>query len=556
MVTRRGRRARLQKMNTGGTMDEHEMTRGLGRRSFLLGAGATTAAAAATLVGCSSSDGDDAKVSTTTTVAVVSPTPKVQPKLAANPFTLGVASGDPDHESVVLWTRLAPEPLADDGLGGMPDGPAEVVWEVSDTPAFTSLRAAGVVRTETAHAHSAHVVVKGLTPGATVHYRFRYADWTSTVGATSTLPVGSPDSYRLAIANCQMYESGYYAAYRHMVDDEPDLVVHLGDYIYEYPFKLFAGRSVQPERYLSTEADFRIRYACYKLDEDLQAAHAAFPFIATWDDHEVANNYMGDVVPGADVDASKQRKAAAYQAWWEHQPTRKAAPTGSSMDVYQAVDAGDLFRLHLLDERQYADLPPCRDDTSNPLTLDYGDCAERTEEDRSRLGAGQEDWLATSLAKGGVTWNLLGNPVVLAGVDGGKDEAAFYLDTWDGYPDARRRLIAQLAGVDNPVVLTGDYHAGMTLEVRAEPFDQSSKLVAAEFMSPPISSVLFSDDVSARTPQLLEQINAHGYLTVDVTPAKVTVAFRCLADVQQQDSAISTKATWTVAAGDPTPTKV
>ena len=320
--------------------------------------------------------------------------------------------------------------------------------------------------TTAAHAHSAHVDATDLAPGTEYRYRFRYADWTSPVGRTRTLPDGSPDRFGIGVVNCQMYEAGHYAAYRHLLDEDIDLVLHLGDYVYEYPFNILPDRPVLPDRYLETVEDFRLRYAVYKADADLQAAHQRFPFVVTWDDHEVANNYMGDLL-SATVDADrakgKARKAAAYQAWWEHLPTRTPAPDSSELTIYQAVTAGDLFRLHVLDQRQYSDLPPCRD--SSQAATDYGDCDARTAEDRTRLGDEQEGWLERSLAEGGVTWNLLGNPVVLAGVDGGTDESAYYLDTWDGFPQARTRLIEQLAEVDNPVVLTGDYHAGMVLDV-------------------------------------------------------------------------------------------
>ncbi|MCB0978805.1 MAG: alkaline phosphatase D family protein, partial [Acidimicrobiales bacterium] len=354
--------------------------------------------------------------------------------------------------------------------------------------------------------------------------------------------------------NCQMYESGYYAAYRHLLDEDVDLVVHLGDYLYEYPFTIIPERKVAPDHFLETLADYRVRYGAYKSDKDLQAAHHRYPFVCTWDDHEVANNYMGNFLPSDDPKAEEPkgiaRKTAAYKAWWENLPTRLPAPTGSRLDVFQAVTVGDLFRLHILDERQYSDLPPCRD-TPTTATDDFGDCDARLGEDRDRLGKDQESWLTKSLEKGGVTWNLLGNPVVLAGVDGGTDRDQYYLDTWDGFPQARKRLIQHLAKVDNPVVLTGDYHAGMVLDVRSEPFDQSSELVATEFMAPPISSVLFAADVSARTPQLRQQINAHGYLAVKVTPKTVTATFRCLDDVAKPDATISTKATWAVDAGKP-----
>jgi alkaline phosphatase D len=173
-------------------------------------------------------------------------------------------------------------------------------------------------------------------------------------------------------------------------------------------------------------------------------------------------------------------------------------------------------------------------------------------EDRTRLGKDQEAWLQGALADSAATWNLLGNPVVLAGVDaGGPDASAFYLDTWDGFPAARLRLIEQLAALDNPVVLTGDYHAGMVLDVHQRPFEEGSPVVAPEFMAPPISSPLFAADVSARTPHLRQQLNDHGYLTVEVTPELVTTRVRVLDDVARPDSGIQTAATWQVAPGDP-----
>jgi alkaline phosphatase D len=269
----------------------------------------------------------------------------------------------------------------------------------------------------------------------------------------------------------------------------------------------------------------------------------------TWDDHEVANNYAGDVlVEDPSPAAALERRAAAYRAWWEHLPVRVGPPDGPDLAVHQALTIGDLARLHMLDERQYSDTPPCRDAGA---AGDYGDCPARTTEDRSILGADQESWLGESLQTGGVAWNLIGNPVVLAGIDGGTDAPAFYLDSWDGFPAAQRRVIEQLAGAENPVVLTGDYHAGMVLDVNAEPFDVASALVAPEFMAPPISSILFPDDVSARTPQLRQQLNNHGYLLVDVEPERLVARFRVLDDVQQADSPIQTAATWQVTAGSP-----
>lgn len=525
------------------------------RRRFLIGA--VAAGATIPLLGACSGDDDpaDSAAETTTTMAVTAPEPVRVVDLDGDPFTLGVASGDPDAESVVIWTRLAIDPVAEAGDGAMPDEDVDVVWEVSDDESFTTLRAAGLFTAEAENAHAVHVVVEGLEPGRPFWYRFRCGDRTSPIGRSAAMPAGTPDTFRLAVANCQMYESGHWAAYRHMAAEDLDLIVHLGDYIYEFPFEMLEGRSPLPNRFLSTLADYRVRYGCYKREPELQAAHARAPFAVTWDDHEVANNYAGDVLAsGADTDRGRELKTVAYRAWWEHTPTRLPRPEGSRYDIHRSLEAGDLFRLHLLDQRQHSDVPPCRTGSAAQAMLDQGACDERFE-DRQKLGAEQEAWLEEGLARGGVRWNLLGNPMVLAGVDVGRDEESFYLDTWDGFVPARRRLIDMLAASDNPVVLTGDYHAGMTLEVREEPFEESA-VVAPEFMAPPISSGLFSAPAEQRTPHLLEQIDAHGYLSVEITADELTVRFRCLDDVTDRDSGIDTRSTWVVDAGDPNPRAV
>ena len=517
----------------------------ISRRQLLIGSAAVLAVG---LAGCGSDD--DGGSGGATTSQPSSTTTRRPPALSGDPFTLGVASGDPLPDGVVLWTRLAPEPLAADGLGGMPAEEVDVRWEVATDDAFADVVRDGVAVAAPAHGHAVHVDVSGLAPGSDYHYRFTVGDHVSPVARTRTLPAGSPEAFGLAVVNCQWFETGTYAAYRHLLEEDVDLVLHLGDYIYEYPGAGEGERSTLPANQLQSLADYRLRYASYRLDEDLRNAHHRFPFVLTWDDHEVANNYMGDTLlpDGAAGDTAQQRKAAAYQAWWEHLPVRVAAPEGGELTIYQAMDVGDLARIHVLDQRQYSDPPPCRDVAEG----DFGDCPERTEGDRARLGDEQEAWLEGSLADSPATWNLLGNPVVLAGVDGGSDAdgSRYYLDTWDGFPSARHRLIEQLAAVRNPVVLTGDYHAGMVLDVHERPFEDSA-LVAPEFMAPPISSPLFPADVSGRTPQLRQQINGHGYLAVTVTPDVLEVAFRVLADVTDPASAIATAATWSVTAGSP-----
>jgi alkaline phosphatase D len=503
--------------------------------------------------GCSDGGDDDdgSSGSTTATTGGSTDTTRPAPELSSDPFTLGVASGDPLPAAVVLWTRLAPEPVALDGLGGMPAEPVDVAWEVATDDAFATIVASGIATAEPDHAHAVHVDVTGLDPGTDYHYRFRVGDFTSPAGRTRTLPDGSPDRFAVAVANCQWFESGTYAAYRHMLDEDLDLVLHLGDYIYEFPGDPNgSGRTTYPDHILADVTDYRLRYASYKLDADLRAAHERFPFALTWDDHEVANNYAGDTLPSGAAPADVQAlKAAAYQAWWEHMPTRLAPPDGPSLTLRRDLTVGDLARIYLLDERQDAEVPPCRADGAD----DVGDCDERTAGPRTYLGTEQETWFDETSSAGGVVWNVVGNPVCLGGIDAGDGTSgpAYFLDSWDGYPDAQRRFIAQLAAIDNPVVLTGDYHQGMVIDVRAQPFDQASALVATEFMAPPISSFLFGTDVRGRTPQVRQQLNNHGYLTVDIERERLTARFRVLEDVSQADTPVSTAATWEVVPGDP-----
>jgi alkaline phosphatase D len=520
------------------------------RRRFIAGAAATVAGVAA---GCSDDGGGGASSTTgpSTTGGSATSTTLHTVQLAGDPFGLGVASGDPLIDAVVLWTRLAPDPVALDGLGAMPAEPVDVIWEVAADDRFTSLVSSGVFTAEAEHAHSVHVDVTGLDPATDYHYRFRVGEFTSPTGRTRTLPDGSPSRFGLAVANCQWFEAGFYAAYRHMAEEDIDLVLHLGDYIYEFAGNPGGtGRTTLPDHALASLTDYRLRYSSYRLDADLQAAHARFPFALTWDDHEVANNYAGDTVPGgSSPEAVRELKAAAYKAWWEHLPVRIEPPEGADVVVRHDITVGDLARIYLLDERQDSDTPPCRDTAGG----DFGDCADRTGVDRSLLGSEQEAWFAETSSAGGVAWNVIGNPCCLAGIDGGDASAgsAYYLDSWDGFPSAQARFIGQLAGIDNPVVLTGDYHQGMVLEVRERPFDQASALVATEFMAPPISSVLFGADISARTPQLRQQFNNHGYLTVDIEPERLTARFRILANVGDAASPIATGATWQVNPGDP-----
>lgn len=518
----------------------------LSRRAFLTLSAGTVGGLV--LGACSSSDdsasrADTGPSSTTSTTRVARPAPA----LPGDPFTLGVASGDPLADGVVLWTRLAPRPKEPVRFG-MPDQTVDVTWEVASDQGFADIVATGVAEARADAGHSVHVEVDDLDPATDYWYRFRLGERTSPVGRTRTLAADGdvPDHLRVGVVTCQDFGTGYYAAYRHLVDEDLDVVVHLGDYVYEHGLNMV--RPVLPEGTVTDLDQYRLRYATYKADPDLRAAHAAVPFLCMWDDHEVTNNYAGDTDPeGSPAAAVRARRAAAYRAWWENLPVRGRPPTGADVTVYRSITAGGLARITLLDERQYADEPPCRDTSIS----DTGDCADRTGSDREYLGTEQQAWFADTVSKGDVVWDLVGNPTVLSGVNAGSaDEPAYYLETWDGYPDARQRFLDSLGkATGQPLILTGDYHAGMVADLHAEPGDTSTDVLTTELMTPAISSVPFALPREPN-PHIRYATESRGYLTLDVEPTQVTATFRLVDDVADPESGVTTGSTWRIAKGE------
>jgi alkaline phosphatase D len=366
-------------------------------------------------------------------------------------------------------------------------------------------------------------------------------------------PGRSPSRLRFAFASCQAFTDGYYAAHRHLAADEPDLVLWLGDYIYEGgPGGADAVRHHDgPE--VTTLAGYRDRYALYRTDADLQAAHAAAPWVVTWDDHEVDNNYAGDrAEDGTPPEQFLARRAAAYRAWWEHQPVRLPPPDGPHYRIHRVVDAGRLLRVVVIDGRQYRTDQPC----GRPFDLGPT-CPAAADPAATMLGAEQEAWLARRLRESPATWNVLANQTVLtpAAIPVGGDVFA-NLDQWDGYPAARRRLLAALARCRNPVVVTGDIHASAVGDLRADPDDPASPIVATELVGTSISSdfpaafaALFEAAAAANPNVRWANARQRGYVRCDLSAGALRADYRLVADGRDRRSPVATAASFVVAAG-------
>ena len=496
------------------------------------------------------------------TMAAAAPYARVlaQPRFPGNPFTLGVASGYPRADGVTLWTRLAPEPLSG---GGMPGVSVEVSWEIAADENFRDVAGRGVAVASPDWAHSVHVDVSGLQSERHYWYRVRAGDVSSAVGRTRTAPEPGAANARLrfAFASCQQYEHGYYVAYRHMAREDLDLVVHLGDYIYEGSW----GRNLvrahdAPEAY--TLHEYRNRYALYKSDEDLKRAHAAFPWIVTWDDHEVDNDYANDRSQDLDPRAQfLQRRAAAYQAYYEHMPLPAwARPRGSSMRLHRSVGFGQLAQFFVLDTRQYKSHQVCaRYQRGGSTVVREEDCAERLAPEQSMLGRAQEQWLDESIGGSHARWNVIAQTTLMAQAERRPGPGAdYWTDGWDGYPRARERLLASIAKqrVSNPLVISGDVHMSAITDLKLDFNVPDSPLVATEFVCPSISS----HGPSLKHVELLLQENPHirfangarrGYTTLELTPTRCVARIRTVASAAEQDSPIRNLAVYAVEDGRP-----
>ena len=506
----------------------------LTRRQFVAGAAATALAAPAVL--------------------------RAQTIWRTYPFSLGVAAGEPAPDGFVLWTRLAPEPL--EPQSGMAMAPMAVSYEVASDSGFNTIVRRGEALARPELGHSVHVELTGLEADRPYWYRFEAGGERSIHGRARTLPAAgaAPQALKFGVAGCQNYEDGYFTAYRHLAREDLAFVYHYGDYIYEYrvdPVHPSRGGSIIPAARMGLQKesfsidDYRQRYALYKSDPDLQRAHAAHAFLHSFDDHEIADNWVSDFdADGAPPELFRTRRAMALQAWYENLPVRRAMmPRFGEVGAYRSLRFGNLAELDILDTRQYRSDQPCRDVWGTP-------CREIEAADATVLGAEQEAWLNRNLSREPARWNVLAQQVMMMSLDRRtRDEPEKYvnLDSWAGYEVPRRRLLARMRGLNNVVVLTGDEHQNF-----AGLLQDGDRTVAVEFVGTSISSGGDgqdqrggSDRILAGNPQLKFINDQRGYLTCEVGPDEWRTNFMVLDRVSTPGGTLSKRATMAVAHGEP-----
>lgn len=480
--------------------------------------------------------------------------PATRPLYGGYPFTLGVASGEPQPDGIVLWTRLAPDPL---NGGGMRKETVPVRWEIARDDRFERVVRRGVAAALPELGHAVHVEATGLQPDCEYFYRFRVGGEMSPIGRTKTLPASGAEVARLcfAFASCQNYQDGYFTAYRHMRNESLDFVIHLGDYIYESGYAL---RSIRPHigGALRTIEEYRNRYALYRMDSDLAAAHAAFPWIVAMDDHEVENNWAG-AVPGREesLESFLHKRLAAFQAFYEHMPLRPLSrPTESGMKLYRRFEYGNLASFHMLDTRQYRDDQASGDGWRPPSRAS-------ADENRTLLGSEQEAWLMEGVASSTAVWNVVAQQVFFSKRDrnASAEGERVSMDAWDGYEASRKRLLAHVreSGVRNFVVLTGDVHSNWANEIKADFDDASSPTVGVEWVGTSISSGGDGADGDSGAESMLAMHDHlkfyngnRGYVVCTATPNEWRTDYRVVPFVTRTGADIATKASFSTQAGD------
>ncbi len=489
---------------------------------------------------------------------------KAQSWFAGYPFSLGVTSGDPASDGFVIWTKLAPKPF--EPHGGMPMVPLPVKWEVASDDRFKTIVASGEAQARPELGHSVHVEVAGLQPDRPYWYRFFLGSDRSSQGRARTLPLASssPTALKFGVAGCQNYEDGLFTAFRHLArEDDLAFVYHYGDFIYEYkqrgPDYDKDGLPVdQVRQHIGQDcfdlADYRLRYAQYLSDYDLQAARSKHTWFPTFDDHEIENNWVGDISGKglAPNEIFRLRRQAGLQAWYEYMPVRAAMlpRDGIITNAYREARFGNLLSIDFLDTRSFRSDQPC-DDGFKPY------CTEIDDGKAQVISAEEESWLTRNLTRGQTRWNCVAQQVMMMSLDrrryADEKQKIYNIDSWAAYAKPRERLLAKMRGLDNVVVLTGDEHQNF-----AGLLNDGDKTVAVEFVSTSISSggdgsdLRTGSDVMLRNNPELKFINdQRGYLVCDVTPDAWTTRVRVMDQVSTPGGAISTRATLTVPHGRP-----
>ncbi|WLI09668.1 alkaline phosphatase D family protein [Pseudomonas sp. FP597] len=481
------------------------------------------------------------------------------------PFTLGVASGDPLPDGFVIWTRLAPLFNAADGRGGLRRA-VPVRWRVATDAAMTRVVRHGEVTASERFAHSVHVEVAGLEAGRPYWYQFEGLGAQSPVGQSRTAPAAhAMASARLGFVSCSHWERGYFSAYRHLAAERPDLVFFLGDYIYDNSFAADSGKVVRAHGAGNAVSlsDYRNRYALYKTDPDLQALHAAAPCVATWDDHEVQNDYANrwSQDPKIAVAQFLQQRTAAYQAYYEHMPLRASSlPRGPDMRIYRRLDYGRLARLHVLDGRQYRSEQPCvLPNGSHQGHIATNPCSDLRDPARTMLGWQQEAWLDQGFAQSKAQWNLIAQDLLVAPLaqrDLTNHKPGRWTDGWDGYMANRTRMLASIERnrVKNPVFWAGDIHSFWVTDLHAEADKPDSPVVATEF----VGSSVTSDGPSYEAFNKILPLNPHvkffdsrqrGYMSVELKEQQMLTHFRVISDPRDPAAGVSTLKSFVVESG-------
>lgn len=433
------------------------------------------------------------------------------------PFYHGVASGDPLADRVIIWTRVTPA----DSLPTV-----DVAWEVSRNENFQPVLKQGAITTSPDFDYTVKVDVDGLDPDTRYYYRFKAFDKISPVGKTRTLPDGDIDTLKFAVVSCSNWQHGYFNAYDRIAEKDFDIVLHLGDYIYEYGVDRVkvADRRHLPSHEIITLSDYRTRYSQYHLDEGLRKVRQNFPLITIWDDHEVANNtYMAGAQNHQPEEGDfSTRKAAARKAYYEWIPIREGEKH------YRSFAFGNLAELIMLDERQEGKSAPAKG-VNDPTYASS---------DRSMLGAEQLAWFEDKLDSSTATWKIIGNQVLFSDFDRSAQTPASprNMDSWDGYPAEKQRIADYIRQnkLRNIIFLTGDTHSSWAFEVMADPLkklaDGNGKPIAVEFGTPSVSSSNSNESMPDDSVMMFEQgflktnphlkfVNRrdHGYVALTLT---------------------------------------